>query len=62
MGEIAMVSTNQHPSSPHQMNADADADILHVVTVDQSFEHVLANINKLNRSLEAVVAVRSLLS
>jgi hypothetical protein len=24
----------------------------------QSFEHVLANINKLNRSLEAVIAVR----
>ena len=27
--------------------------------MNQSFEHVLANINKLNRSLEAVVAVRS---
>lgn len=26
----------------------------------QSFEHVLASINKLNRSLEAVVAVRGL--
>ena len=25
--------------------------------MEQSFEHVLANINKLNRSLEAVVAV-----
>lgn len=24
----------------------------------QSFEHVLANINKLNRSLEAVITVR----
>lgn len=28
----------------------------------QSFEHVLANINKLNRSLEAVIAVRSVKS
>lgn len=28
------------------------------LTVGQSFEHVLANINKLNRSLEAVIAVR----
>ncbi|KAJ4184505.1 Dolichyl-diphosphooligosaccharide-protein glycosyltransferase subunit dad1, variant 2 [Fusarium falciforme] len=27
------------------------------LTVGQSFEHVLANINKLNRSLEAVIAV-----
>lgn len=25
--------------------------------MEQSFEHVLANINKLNRSLEAVIAV-----
>ena len=32
------------------------------LTVGQSFEHVLANINKLNRSLEAVIAVSSLLT
>lgn len=32
--------------------------VAHVLILVQSFEHVLANINKLNRSLEAVTAVR----
>lgn len=49
IGEIAMV--NKHPLALCRHVAFADAS-------SQSFEHVLANINKLNRSLEAVTAVR----
>ncbi|ROV89097.1 hypothetical protein VMCG_09877 [Cytospora schulzeri] len=44
IGEIAMVSSNTLPSPQNNNN-------------ELSFEHVLANINKLNRNLEAVIAV-----
>jgi DASH complex subunit DAD1 len=37
---------------------DCDADEREVLTkTKQSFEHVLANINKLNRAMEGVIAV-----
>lgn len=41
----------------HGASRETNANILFYL---QSFEHVLANINKLNRSLEAVTAVRTI--
>jgi len=37
--------------------AREDLELTRIANPQQNFEHVLANINKLNRSLEAVIAV-----
>jgi hypothetical protein len=49
---ISDISTVRCPP-PRQLRTEAA-----VKLTEQSFEHVLANINKLNRSLESVIEVR----
>ena len=55
VGEIAQVNNIFQDVLP-TMQADNDANGCY--SIIQSLEHVLQNINKLNRSLEEVIAVR----
>lgn len=60
MGEIAMVilKANSIPHLPPSLSPSAHPVTAFILTQPtQSFEQVLANINKLNRNLEAVITV-----